>query len=116
MHPLNNKREPGQVTWPFLIPEIFARDVGYACYCYMTLYPCPWSVELERCPHFRGWYVQLDFIGVGTRRCVPIRDVSSFQRVVCTGFNGVGTRRCVPIREVSSFQRVACTGFNDVGT
>ena len=32
--------------------------------------------------------------------------MSSFQRVVCTGFNGVGTLRCVPIREVSSFQRV----------
>ena len=30
----------------------------------------------------------------------PIREVSSFQRVVCTGFNGVGARRCVPIREV----------------
>ena len=23
-------------------------------------------------------------------RCVPIREVSSFQRVLCTGFNGVG--------------------------
>ena len=23
--------------------------------------------------------------------CVPIREMSSFQRVVCTGFNGVGT-------------------------
>ena len=33
---------------------------------------------LERCPHFRGWYVQAAM-------------VSSFQRVVCTGFNGVGT-------------------------
>ena len=22
--------------------------------------------------------------------CVPIREVSSFQRVICTGFNGVG--------------------------
>ena len=41
--------------------------------------------------------------------------MSSFQRVVCTGFNGVGTLRCVPIREVSSFQRVVCTGFNGVG-
>ena len=29
---------------------------------------------LEWCPHFRGWY-----------RCVPIREVSSFQRVVCKG-------------------------------
>ena len=26
---------------------------------------------LESCPHFRGWYVQ-------TSRCVPIRQVSSF--------------------------------------
>ena len=26
-------------------------------------------------------------------------------RVLCTGVNRVGTRRCVPIREVSSFQR-----------
>ena len=26
-----------------------------------------------------------------SRRGVPIRDVSSFQRVLCTGFNGVGT-------------------------
>ena len=35
---------------------------------------------------------------------------SSFQ--LCTGFNGVGTCRCVPIREVSLFQMVICTGFN----
>ena len=49
-------------------------------------------------------------------RCVPIREVSSFQMVVCTGLNGVGTWRCVPIREVSSFQRVVCTGLNGVGT
>ena len=32
-----------------------------------------------------------------------IREV---QRVLCTGFNGVGTCRCIPIREVSSFQKV----------
>ena len=37
--------------------------------------------------------------------CVPIRDMSSFQRVVCTG-----------LREVSLFWRVVCTGFNGVGT
>ena len=43
---------------------------------------------------------------------LQVRMVSSFQRVLCTGFNG----RCVPIREVSSFQRVLCTGFNGVGT
>ena len=34
--------------------------------------------------------------------------------MVCTCFNGVRTGRCVPIREVSSFQRVECTGFNRV--
>ena len=36
---------------------------------------------------------------------------------VCMGecvFNGVGTWRCVPIREVSSFQMVLCTVFNGV--
>ena len=33
---------------------------------------------LERCPHFRGCYVQASM-------------VSSFQRVLCTGFHGVGT-------------------------
>ena len=51
----------------------------------------------------------------GSGTCL-IREVSAFQRVVCTDFNGVGTRRCVPIREVSSFQRVVCTGFNGVGS
>ena len=39
------------------------------------------------------YYVCKGFSGVGTYRCVPIRKVSSFQRVLCTGFNG----RCVPI-------------------
>ena len=60
---------------------------------------------LERCPHFRGCYVQasveLGPEGVsllercphfrGCCRCVPIREVSSFQRVLCTGFSGVRT-------------------------
>ena len=31
------------------------------------------------------------YMVVGGVRCVKIREVSSFQRVVCTGFNGVGT-------------------------
>ena len=30
-------------------------------------------------------------------------------------FNGVGTCSCVPIREVSSFQRVLSTGLNELG-
>ena len=33
------------------------------------------------------------------KRCVPIREVSLFQRVLCTGFNGVGTRRDVSLLE-----------------
>ena len=45
---------------------------------------------LERCPHFRGWYVQAS-MELGPEDCVPIREVSSFQRVVCTDFNGFGT-------------------------
>ena len=49
---------------------------------------------LERCPHFRGCYVQAS---------VELGSVSSFQR------HGVRTRRCVPIREVSSFQGVLCS-------
>ena len=42
---------------------------------------------LDRCPHFRGCYVQasMEF------RSVPIREVSSFQWVLHTGFSGVGT-------------------------
>ena len=45
------------------------------------------KVSLERCPHFRGCYVQAS-MELGPD--VPIREVSSFQRVLCTGFNGVG--------------------------
>ena len=44
---------------------------------------------LERCPHFRGWYVQAS-MELGPED-VSLLEVSSFQRVVCTGFNGVGT-------------------------
>ena len=40
---------------------------------------------LERCPHFRGCYVE------ASMELRP-EDVSlSFQRVLCTGYNGVGT-------------------------
>ena len=44
---------------------------------------------LERCPHFRGCYVQAS-MELDLKMC-PIREVSSFQRVSCTGFNVVGT-------------------------
>ena len=53
------------------------------------MYRLQWSWDvslLERCPHFRGCYVQAS-MELG---CVPIREVSSFQRVLCTGFNRVG--------------------------
>ena len=46
---------------------------------------------LERCPHFRGWYVQASMELGPEGVSLLIREVSSFQRVVCTGFNGVGT-------------------------
>ena len=43
---------------------------------------------MDVCPYFfRGWQV-LASVEVGL---IPIREVSSFQRVVCTGFDGVGT-------------------------
>ena len=34
---------------------------------------------LEKCPHSRGHYMYVQVSGVGTR-CIPIREVSSFQR------------------------------------
>lgn len=41
--------------------------------------------------------------------CVPVREVSSFHRVLYTG---VGTRRCV-LLERCPFQMMLCTGFNE---
>ena len=46
---------------------------------------------LERCPHFRWWYVQASMELGLEEVSLLYREVSSFQRVVCTGFNGVGT-------------------------
>ena len=57
------------------------------------MYKLQWNWEslLERCPHFRGCYVQASMeLGV------PIREVSSFQRVLCTGFNGVWDLKMYP--------------------
>ena len=59
---------------------------------------------LERCPHFRGCYVQAS-MELGPEDVSLLERCPHF-RGLCIGFNGVGTRRCVPIREVSSFQRV----------
>ena len=96
------------------------------CYVQASMELGPEDVSLlERCPHFRGCYVQASMElgpedvsllekyitsfseGVMYRlqwswnlKCVPIREVSSFKRVLYTDFNGVGTRRCIPIREV----------------
>ena len=54
------------------------------CYVQASMELGPEEVSLlERCPHFRGCYVQ------ASMELGP--EVSSFQRVLCTGFNGVGT-------------------------
>ena len=49
-----------------------------------VMYRLQWSWDLKMCPHFRGCYVQAS-VELGPE------DVSSFQRVLCTGFSGVGT-------------------------
>ena len=41
---------------------------------------------LERCPHFRRCYVPVS-MELGPEDV----SLSSFQKVLCTGFNGVGT-------------------------
>ena len=38
----------------------------------------------------RGMHCVQASMELVTCRCVPIREVSSFQRVLCTGFDGVG--------------------------
>ena len=43
---------------------------------------CSQLISLEKYPEF--------MVGEVSWEVVPIRGVSSFQRVVCTGFNGVG--------------------------
>ena len=57
------------------------------CYVQASMELGPEDVSLlERCPHFRGCYVQAS-VELG---CIPIREVSSFQWVLCacTVFNG----------------------------
>ena len=46
--------------------------------------------DVERCPHFRGCYVQAS-MELGPKDVSLIREVSSFQRVLCTGFSEVAT-------------------------
>ena len=62
------------------------------CYVQASVELGPEDVSLlERCPHFRGWYVQVS-VELGPE------DVSILERCphckgcyTCTGFNGVGT-------------------------
>ena len=82
--------------------------------CRWELGPEDVSLFLERCPHFRGCYVQAS-MELGPE------DVSLLER--CPHFRGCCVQASmelgpedVPIREVFSFQRVLCTGFNGVGT
>ena len=51
------------------------------------MYRLQWSWDLKMCPcpHFRGCYVQAS-MELGPEDV----SLSSFQRVLCTGFNGVG--------------------------
>ena len=64
---------------------------------------------LERCPHFRGWYVQASME-------LGLEDVSLLER--CPHFREWYVQASMELgpEEVSSFQRVVCTGFNGVGT
>ena len=60
---------------------------------------------LERCPHFRGCYVQ-DSMELGPKDVCLLERCPHFRGCLCTGFNGVGTsllERCPIFRS---------TGFN----
>ena len=62
------------------------------CYVQASMELGPEDVSLlEKCPHFRGCYVQASMELGPEDVSIPIREVSSFQRVLCTSFNGVGT-------------------------
>ena len=57
---------------------------------YAVCHPLSLFLKYTLCPHFRGWYVQAS-MELGPKDVSLLeRYVSSFQRVVCTGFNGVG--------------------------
>ena len=43
-----------------------------------------------------------------SKKCVPIREVSLFQRLICTQEYAIGTSEAVLIREVSSFLTATC--------
>ena len=64
---------------------------------------------LERCPHFRGCYVQAS-MELGPKDVSPLERSPRFR-----GCYVQASMELEPIREVSSFQRVLCTGFNELG-
>ena len=53
---------------------------------------------------------------IGTSETVLIREVSLFQRLICTQKYTIGTSETVLIREVSLFQRLICTQKYTIGT
>ena len=52
---------------------------------------------------------EVDLYTKGTSETVLIREVSLFQRLICTLKHTIGTSETVLIREVSLFQRLICT-------
>ena len=79
-----------QWSWDLKMCPYYSHFRG--CYVQASMELGPEDVSLlERCPHFRGCYVQASMELGPEDNYIPIREVSSFQRVLCTGFNGVGT-------------------------
>ena len=68
------------------------------------------------CPYFRGGFVHKSTYNYGTSETVLIREVSLFQRLICTQEYTIGTSETVLIREVSLFQRLICTQEYTIGT
>ena len=55
----------------------------------MELGPRGYVSLLERCPHFRGWYVQAS-MELRPEDVSLLERCSNFRGSVCTCFNGVG--------------------------
>ena len=70
---------------------------------------------LERCPRFRGCYVQASMES-GPEICPYWRGVLVSEGVIYRLQWSWAMKMYVCLFEVSSFQRVLCTGFNGVGT
>ena len=62
---------------------------------------------LERCPHFRGWYVQAS-MELGPEDVSLLKRCPHFRGwYICTGFNGMEDPKMCPLE--SSFQIVFVT-------